>query len=116
MYSRNAHLMVYLANLYVPQSKKADWKKLVEFMERNDLRKIEKTDAKKILIECLVVETRGRGTRETFSSWSYKLMNINHVSSTYAEVYIYSKDEQGYPSKIRTDNPKLSIIEGGVKL
>ena len=111
MNKRKENLGEFLNSIYCPKSKKEEMEKLLDFLKNVEIRGIAKSDFKKIRLSALVISTKGKGEWETFDSWSVKFLDLNHVSDVFAEVYLYDNEGRGHPTKIRVDNPKVSILE-----
>lgn len=101
----------FINSIYWPKGKREDVGKLLTFLEEVNIRSINKHDSRKCRLTCLEITTSGKGERESFFSWAVKYLDVNHVGDTYAEIYVYTDEAgSGLPSKIRLNNPKLSII------
>ena len=108
---RNQEIVEFVNSLYCPKRYQDEKDALIEFVKSEKLRAINKDDSRKNRLTCLEIITKGNGTRSTFFEWGVKWLDLNHVSDIYAEIYIYNDDGRGYPSKIRVDNPRVTIIE-----
>ena len=110
MASKLENVQSFINSIYWPKNKRESIGRLLTFLQEINIRSINKNDSRKTRLRCLAITTKGKGSYESFDSWSVKYIDLNHVSDIFAEVYIYDEDGRGYPSKVRTDNPKISII------
>lgn len=110
--NRRNELLAYLQSLYIPKKKSEELRHLADLILKTDIRAIDKQDENTIHCNCLVILTRGKGTRESYSGYEITRIDIGKVSSTMASVAIFNNDSNRFDAKrIRRLNIKINILE-----
>ena len=103
-------LQEYLARLYVPRDKEEEFEKLNSFLKAVDIRAPNKNDAHKSRFTILLIQSKGKGSRETFQSYSVKYVDFDTIGEKYALAYIYDSEGNGSPHRIDITSSKNIII------
>lgn len=107
---RNEQVKEFLHTIYIPSDLSKSWGELLTWLEAHDIRMLKKEDSHSCRIPCLEIKTKGNGSWKAFAGWRECLIDTNHVSTKYAEIYAYTDDKEGYPQKIGIFNPRYSVI------
>ena len=109
--TRREQLTYYLNKLYCPVDKTAKLAQLRAIVAENDYRAIEETDNNKMFRDCLIIETKGKGSRESFQDYLITRVDIGEVGSATASIAIYKDNNLVTPLKVARDNIKINIPE-----
>ena len=102
-------LLDWLDSLYIPKSKKPLILQLKQYLDIVDVRHVSKEDEFKIGLSMLVIQTKGKGTRETFEDFKVYRADFNTIGKQYALVYIYSMSG-GKPLRMDITSMKNLVI------
>lgn len=103
-------LHAFLGRLYVPKQKEESFTGLRNFLENVTIRAPNENDAHKAKYTMLVIDTKGKGKRETFDKWSIKYVDFDSIGKRYALAYIYDSDGHGHPQRIDIQSSKNILI------
>lgn len=111
--TRRTQLMNFIEQIYKPVGSLEDVAQLRRIVAENDYREIRETDAGKMFRNCLVIETAGRGLRETYQSFYICRVDVGKVSKEMAEIAIYYKgsDYVATPCRISRKNIRINVPE-----
>ena len=109
--TRREELREYLNKIYCPVDKTAKLAQLWAIVAENDYRAIEETDKNKKFLDCLIIETKGKGSRESFQDYLITRVDIGEVGSATASIAIYKDINLVTPLKVARDNIKINIPE-----
>lgn len=112
MKTRRFQLSEFMSNIYIPVSKTEDYHKIMKIIGENDYRSIQIEDSGKTFLDCLVIETKGRGKYETFQGYSIARIDIGEVTENMADIAIYPNDGTTVkPLKVKRGNIKINLPE-----
>lgn len=100
----------FLARLYVPKSKRVDRDQLQEILDTMTLRAPNINDAHKSRYTILLIETKGKGKRETYQGHSVRFIDFDSVGDKYAIAYVYDAEGNGRPLRLDITSPKNILI------
>lgn len=110
--NRREELLNFLDKIYIPVDKLADVANLTKIILENDYRPIEEQDTNTMKTDCLIILTKGKGLRETFSGYDITRIDIANVSEAMATIAIYNKDSNRFePQRIKRTNKRVNILE-----
>lgn len=104
-------LNAFLNRLYIPKRNKDSFEKLKEFIAKVSIRAPNANDAHKSRYTILIIETKGKGTRETFDSWFVRFVDFDTIGEKYALAYIYDSEGNGKPHRIDITSSKNILID-----
>ena len=107
---RNDLVKEFLHTIYIPSDLSKSWGELLTWLEAHELRPIRKCDKHSCRIPCLEIKTKGNGSWKAFAGWRECLIDTNHISDKFAEIYAYTDDKEGFPQKVAVTNPRYSVI------
>lgn len=107
---RNTELNDFIEGLYVPVKYREEIDLLRKLIASQEYRAIEESDAGKSFPDCLVIDTKGRGLRETYSDFTVSRVDVGDVGSEYANIAIYYKgSDLATPKRISKKNIRINI-------
>lgn len=109
--TRREELREYLNKIYCPVNKTAKMAQLWQIIAENDYRAIEEQDKNKMFLDCLIIETKGKGERETFQDYLITRVDIGEVSNATASIAIYKDINLVTPLKVSRLNIKINLPE-----
>ena len=109
MNKRNEEILNYVDSLYIPTGKILEVRNLYELLASRPYRAIDNDDSGKMFPDALVIETKGRGSRETFRGYKIVRVDIGRVREKYAEIVLYDDIGLAIPKRIDKENIKLNI-------
>ena len=109
--TRREELTYFLNKLYCPVDKTAKLAQLRAIVAENDYRAIDEGDKNKMFRDCLIIETKGKGSRETFQDYLITRVDIGEVGSATASIAIYKDINLVTPLKVSKDNIKINLPE-----
>lgn len=108
---RNEEIREYLKNIYIPVAARETYMRLLDILQENTYREISSIDEGKILHDSLIIETKGKGERETFQNYTIARVDVGKVGDTYIDIAIYNIDSQSfYPIRVKKDTIKISVL------
>ena len=107
--TRKTELLNFLDDIYIPVYKRGEWSILRKIILENDYRTIEEADANKMYNDCLVIQTKGRGKRETFAGYLITRIDIGEVNEKYADIAYYLDSNLACPKHIARKNIKFNL-------
>ena len=99
----------YLARLYVPKNKTALFLQLKEYINAINLRYPQKEDSYKSRCPILLIQSKGKGQRETFEDYRVIYADFDNIGEKYALAYL-STERDGYPKRLDITSVKNLII------
>lgn len=111
METKQRRMLAYLATLYVPKERIADYEECCHLVSRLDLRDVEPSDARKNAIPVLVLRIAGKGRLATYKGYSILRCDFNQVGNTYAEAYVYEQlGTTGLPQRVFRTGVTFAVI------
>lgn len=111
--NRREELLNFLDSIYVPVPLREEVLILKRIIRENDYRAIEEKDAGTMHEHALIIETKGRGTRESYSSFLITRLDVGNVGAEMADVAIYTKGDSymAKPKRINRKNIKINVLQ-----
>lgn len=103
-------LLNYLDNIYIPIGKREKVEELKKFIEPLTLRMPNSNDSHKSRYIVLLIETKGKGERETFAGYSVMYVDFDSIGEKYAIAYIYDDGGNGYVKRMYIKSIKNILI------
>ena len=100
----------FLARLYVPKKAMESYKTLKEFLSSVTIRSPTGRDAHKTRFMMVLIETKGKGARETYQSYDVRFVDFDTIGKRYANAYVYDSDGVGKPKRIDLNSPKTFLL------
>ena len=108
---RNAKLAYYLGKIYCPVNLRHKLTEVQCIIKENDYREILLTDYGSMHENCLIILTKGKGSRETFAGYRIARIDIGEVTENTAMIAVFNPDTAlASPMRIARDNIKYNII------
>lgn len=107
---RREELIKFVDSLYCPANSRDEVALLRKIVSENDYRPIEESDAGKMFNDCLIIETKGTGSRETYNDFYICRVDVGEVGPKMADVAIYFTDSGiATPRRISKNNIRVNI-------
>ena len=87
--TRRKQLEDFVNGLYFPVSLLEEKYQLLAIIRENDYRGIEERDAETLHDDCLIIETKGRGARETYKEFLICRVDVGSVGAKMADIAIH---------------------------
>ena len=100
----------YLDKIYIPIGKKNLVKQLLFYVDAVDVRLPNCEDAHTTGQSILIIETKGKGTRESFSDFRVEYVDFTTIGEKYALAYVYDASGYGKPCRMDITSIKNLII------
>lgn len=109
---RNSKLAYYLGKIYCPVNLRHKLTEVQCIVKENDYREILLTDHDTMIEHCLIILTKGKGSRETFAGYRIARIDVGEVTESTAMIAVYNPDTAlASPMRIARDNIKYNIIK-----
>ena len=105
------NILDFARSLYVPKTKKVAHGELMKFIALHDLHPVSESDAGTIWRKMLIVETKGKGKRETYSTHYVADVDIDSVGKKYAMTYIRIPSGSNKPYRMDITSCKNLLID-----
>lgn len=104
-------LAKYLKRLYVPKEHKEAYNNVWRIIWENPYRGIKEDDAGRYFLDCLIIETKGKGAYETFQGYKVCRVDVGSVRDTLVDIAIYSNDSSAIvtPMRVKRGNIKINL-------
>lgn len=111
--TRRTQLNNFLDLIYKPVGLTGEIAQLRRIISENDYREIREDDTGKMFKNCLIIETAGRGLRETYKAFYIARVDIGNVGAEMADIAIYynGSDFPATPRRVGRKNIKINIPE-----
>ena len=111
--TRREELLAFLDSIYVPVKLREEVALLKRIIRENDYRGIEKEDENTIHEYTLVIDTVGKGSRETYSDFTICRVDVGAVGAQMADVAIYYKGNSymATPKRVSRKNIKINVLQ-----
>ena len=100
----------FLGRLYVPKANKKDFDFLTELVEKSNIRSPTGEDAHRVGLVIGIIQTTGKGNRETYQNHKVEFVDFDTIGSRYAMAYVYDTDGNGRPLRIDIESPKTFLV------
>lgn len=108
---RRTELNEFIDRLYIPVNLREEVAQLRRIIAENDYRSIEDKDAGTMHKNALVIETQGRGIRETYKEFVICRIDVGRVGKDMADIAIYYKDSTiASPLRVNKRNIKINLL------
>lgn len=111
--TRRERLIDFIDSLYCPVAYRDEVALLKKIAAENDYRGIEKKDQNTMHEQSLIIETKGRGSRETYSCFYICRVDVGEVGEEMADIAIFYKDDSclATPRRVSRKNIKINILD-----
>lgn len=103
---RNMRMIKWINSLYCPKWLRPNCALLLDQLNHCDYRPIIHPDSGSTRLNCLVIKTKGKGSRKSFAGWEICRIDIVKVTSEQANIAIIRDQEQ---VEIRRINYKTNL-------
>ena len=107
--TRRIQLLKFLESIYVPVSLIEKHAELLRIVNENDYRGIEKDDEGRIIINALVISTKGRGKFESFQGYRITRVDVGRVGKEFADIAIFDDMNLASPTRVSKTNIKVNL-------
>ena len=110
--TRRTQLNNYIDKLYIPVSLREKAAQLRRIVAENDYRSIESKDYGSMHENCLIIETSGRGLRETFAGYKIARVDAGKVGPEMADIAIIENGSNlATPMKVNKKNIRINLLQ-----
>lgn len=110
--TRREQLLKYVSALYVPVALREQAAQLMKIIQENDYRAIESKDEGTIHLNALIIETTGRGERETFRGYDIDRIDVGKVGPEMADIAIMKVGGTlAIPKRVNKKNIKINLLQ-----
>ena len=108
--TRRDKLIDFIDSIYFPVSLSEEKYTLLAIIRENDYRGIEEKDANKQFADCLIIETKGRGARESYSEYRICRVDVGEVGPVMADIAVYNHGAcLATPKRVKRNNIRFNI-------
>ena len=111
MKTRKDRLIDFIDRIYTPRALTAKINELRRIVLNGKFRAIEDQDAHTTHENCIVIETKGRGSYETFKNYYICRVDVGDVGPVMADVAIYYDINFASPQRVNKGNIKINLPE-----
>ena len=109
--TRRTQLNNFIDSLYIPVSLRGQAAQLRRIIAENDYRPIGDEDADTMREHCLIIETKGKGLRQSFAAYHVCRVDIGEVGPDMADIAIYYEGSyKVLPKRVNRKNIKINIL------